>query len=204
MWVHVVAEFVNGNTAADVLYLDGVRQTLTQVAGSPASRSVATTGQISGWSARSTRVSVRGATGGRGVLCQGAERGPGAGPLRHRCGLPTATPTATSAPTATVMATATTTSCVAGGASGYNAAVLADGPAAFWRLNSRTYVGAGFADGSGQAGNMTGSVTLGTAGPLSDGAEGRRGWTSRRAGRWRCGCRGSPRQQARPQVWSSG
>ena len=82
------------------------------------------------WVERGARVSVQGAAGGRGVLCQGAERGPGAGPLRHRCGgcprrrrQPPACP-----PTATATATATTTAtpCVAGTLSSYNAAILAD------------------------------------------------------------------------------
>lgn len=50
-WVHVVAEFTNGNVAANKLYIDGVAQTLTQKQGTPnnANAVVDANLRVSGW-----------------------------------------------------------------------------------------------------------------------------------------------------------
>ncbi len=48
-WHQIVAIFNNGNVTQCQLYIDGVQQTLSQVYGTPASRSVVSAAQISGW-----------------------------------------------------------------------------------------------------------------------------------------------------------
>src|SRR5262249_16915301 len=52
--LHVVAVFGNGGVSGNLLYLNGVRQTLTQLAGTPVARSVTAQANISGWSFNST------------------------------------------------------------------------------------------------------------------------------------------------------
>lgn len=55
-WKHVVAVFINGNTAGSQLYIDGVLQTLTQRMGTPNNAKALTTGTltVSGYTASTT------------------------------------------------------------------------------------------------------------------------------------------------------
>lgn len=132
-WHFVTAVFVNGNVSQNQLWIDGVQQTLTQRQGAPAAVSVSTSALIGAF--------VQGPsynfTGGLSDVTF----------FNHQL-TPAQIQTEYNA-----HATATA----------YNAAVLGQGPAAYYQLNETSGSVAADSSGNGNNGTLSGAVTLGGA-----------------------------------------
>jgi RHS repeat-associated protein len=53
-WLHIAAVFTNGGVTSNQIWIDGVQQTLSQLIGTPCSRTVTVAANISGWSGAGT------------------------------------------------------------------------------------------------------------------------------------------------------
>jgi RHS repeat-associated protein len=142
IWVHVAAVFTNGNVTSNQLYFNGVQQSLSQLSGTPASYSVTAQAKISGWAAGPSNQF-------NGRLDEVAVYNSALTSMRVQAHYQAGVVLRQQRPN-------------------YRAEVLADAPAAYWRLDE-TGAGTVAADlsGNNNSGTISGGVVKGLTGALT-------------------------------------
>lgn len=140
-WVHIAAVFTNGNVAQNLLYINGVQQSLSQRLGTPLARSVTTQATISGWPVDRNPMF-------NGRLGEVAVYNGALSSTRIQAHYQTGVAARPQPPN-------------------YRTEVLADAPKAYWRLDELAGMVAGDQSGNNNTGTISGGVTMGVTGALA-------------------------------------